>query len=161
MGSRADGEPTRFYCTYPMSTSSFYYGFNGGYSISGSPKTDTIYRLQTNFLNSRMANVYDEDGIMVKSAVIASSIKLTQQPCPVSIFGYYRGDTGAIYSKREFKLCSARCSQGHEVVRHYVAVRRKSDGEVGLVDTLSWTFRGNDNPEGGAFAAGPDIDWEV
>lgn len=161
MGSRTDGESTRFYCTYPMSTTSFYYGFNGGYSISGSPKTDTIYRLQTNFLNSRMANVFDKDGIMVKSAAIASSIKLTQQTCPVSIFGYNRGDTGAIYSKREFKLCSARCSQGHEVVRHYVAVRRKSDGEVGVVDTLSWTFRGNDNPEGGAFVAGPDIDWEV
>lgn len=161
MGSRTDGESTRLYCTYPMSTTSFYYGFNGGYSISGSPKVNTTYRLQTNFLNSRMANVYDEDGIMVKSAVIASSIKLAQQTCPVSIFGYNRGDTGTVYSKREYVLYSARCTQKHEVVREYIPVRRKSDGEVGLFEKFSGTFWGNDNPEDSAFAAGPDIDWEV
>lgn len=159
MGSRADGEPTRFYCAYPMSTSSFYYGFNGGYSISGSPKANTIYRLQTNFLNSRMANVYDKDGIMVKSAVITSSIKLTKQTCPVSIFGYNRGDTGTVYSKREYVLYSARCTQKHEVVREYIPVRRKSDGAVGLYEKFSGTFWGNDGPEGSAFIAGPDIDW--
>lgn len=161
MGSRVDSEPTRLYCVYPMSNSSFYYGFNGGYSISGSPKADTIYRLQTNFLNSRMANVYDEDGIMVKSAVIASSIKLTKQTCPVSIFGYNRGDTGAVSSKREYVLYSARCTQKHEVVREYIPVRRKSDGAVGLYEKFSGTFWGNDDTAGSAFAAGPDIEWEV
>lgn len=161
MGSRVDGEPTRFYCAYPMSNSSFYYGFNGGYSISGSPKVNTIYRLQTNFLNSRMANVYDEDGLMVKSAVITSSIKLAKQTCPVAIFGYNRGDTGTVSSKREYVLYSARCTQKHEVVREYIPVRRKSDGAVGLYEKFSGTFWGNSDPEGSAFAAGPDIDWEV
>lgn len=161
MGSRKDGESTRLYCTYPMSSSSFYYGFNGGYSISGSPKVNTIYRLQTNFLNSRMANIYDEDGIMQKSAAIASTVKLVQQTVPVTIGGYHRGDTGTINSKREFKLYSARCSQGHEVVREYIPVRRKSDGEVGLYEKITGTFWGNGDPEGSAFAAGPDIDWEV
>jgi hypothetical protein len=46
MGSRTDGSTaTRFYCVYPLSTSSVYYGFNGGSSISCSTKVNTIYRL--------------------------------------------------------------------------------------------------------------------
>lgn len=159
MGSRVDSESTRFYCVYPMSNSSFYYGFNGGYSISGSPKVDTVYRLQTNFLNCRMVNVYDEDGIYLKGATIGSTIKLTAQTAPVSIFGYNHATNGAVTSKREYKLYSARCSRGHEVVREYIPCRRKSDGVVGLYEKFTGTFLTNADPGGSEFAAGPDIDW--
>lgn len=157
MGSREDGSTaTRFYCVYPLSTNSIYYGFNTGSSISCSLKVDTVYRLQTNFLNSRLVNVYDEDGNRKGGTSLSGT--LTQQTAPVSIFGYHNAATGAISSKREYKLYSARCSQGHEVVRKYIPVRRKGDGEVGLYEEFSGTFWGND-AEVGAFAAGPDIDW--
>lgn len=158
MGSREDASSaTRFYCVYPLSTNSIYYGFNTGSSISCQLKVDTIYRCQTNFLNSRLVNVYDEDGIRKGGTTLNAT--LVQQVAPVSIFGYHNAETGVISSKREYKLYSARCSKRHEVVREYIPVRRKSDGAVGLYEKFSGTFWGNDAPNGSAFAAGPDIDW--
>lgn len=158
MGSREDASSaTRFYCAYPMSASSIYYGFNTGASISTTLKVDTIYRLQTNFLNSRLINAHDENGTRKASASLNAT--LATQTAPVSIFGYHNAETGTVNTKREYKLYSARCSRGPEVVRDYVPVRRKSDGEVGLYEKFSGTFWGNDDPDGSAFAAGPDIDW--
>lgn len=159
MGSRENSDATRFYCVYPMSASSIYYGFNTGSSISCKLKVDTIYRCQTNFLNSRVVSVYDEDGD--RKGGTALSATMVKQTAPVSIFGYHSAASGAVTSKREFKLYSARCSKRHEVVREYIPVRRKSDGAVGLYEKFSGTFWGNSDPEGSAFAAGPDIDWEV
>ena len=160
MGSRENSDPTRFYCVYPMSSSSIYYGFNTGSAVSCTLKTNTIYRLQTNFLNSRLVNAYDEDGNRKGGATLSGALT-PAHTVPVSIFGYNYAANGTISSKREFKLYSARCSRRHEVVREYIPVRRKSDGEVGLFEKFSGTFWGNDGPEGSAFAAGPDIDWEV
>ena len=159
MGSRENSDATRFYCAYPMSASSIYYGFNTGASVSCALKVDTIYRLQTNFLNSRLVNAYDEDGIRKGGTSLSGT--LVQQTAPVSVFGYNYASTGNVSSKREYKLYSARCSRRHEVVREYIPCRRKSDGAVGLYEKFSGTFWGNDDPEGSAFAAGPDIDWEV
>lgn len=159
MGSRENSDATRFYCAYPMSASSIYYGFNTGASVSCALKVDTIYRLQTNFLNSRLVNAYDEDGIRKGGTSLSGT--LVQQTAPVSVFGYNYASTGNVTSKREYKLYSARCSRRHEVVREYIPVRRKSDGAVGLYEKFSGTFWGNDDPNGSAFAAGPDIDWEV
>lgn len=155
MGSREDSNATRFYCLYPLSTSSLYYGFNTGSSISGTTAINTIYRLQTNFLNSRLVNCYKENGARVVSASISAT--LTQQSAPVSIFGYNSASSGALSSKREYKLYSARCSRGHEVVREYIPCYRKSDGEVGLYEKITGQFLTNDGP--GAFTKGADIDW--
>ena len=154
MGSRENSDATRFYCVYPMSASSIYYGFNTGASISCALKTNTIYRLQTNFLNSRLINVYDEDGLRKGGGSLSGT--LTQQTAPVSIFGYNRADTGAVSSKREFKLYGARCSRKHEVVREYIPCYRKSDGVIGLYEKFTGQFL---TAEVGAFVAGADIDW--
>lgn len=154
MGSRLDGNATRLYCVYPLSSSSIYYGFDTGVSISCSLKTNTIYRLQTNFLNSRLVNVYDESGARKGGGAISDT--LTQQACPVSIFGYNSASSGNVSSKREFKLYGARCSQGHEVVREYIPCYRKSDGVVGVYEKCTGQFL---TAEVGAFAKGADIDW--
>lgn len=156
MGSRVDSGSTRFYCVYPLSANSVYYGFNGGTSISCKLLVDTVYRLQTNFLNSRLVNVYNEDGIREGGGAISAT--LTQHTAPVAIFGYYSASSGSIASRREFRLYSARCSRGHEVVREYIPCYRKSDGAVGLYEKFTGTFL---LPETGAFAKGADIDWEV
>ena len=155
MGSRENSDPTRFYCVYPMSANSIYYGFNTGSTVSCQLKTNTIYRLQTNFLNSRLVNVYDEDGIRKGGANISAT--LTQQSVPVSLFGYNYAANGSVSSKREFKLYSARCSRGHEVVREYVPCYRKSDGEVGVYEKFTGQFLTNQGA--GSFAKGPDVDW--
>lgn len=154
MGSREDSGTTRFYCIYPMSASSVYYGFNTGSSISCSSKVNTIYRLQTNFLNSRLVNVYENNGTRKASAALNAT--LTQHTVPVSIFGYNSAASGAVSSKREYKLYSARCSRGHEVVREYIPCYRKSDGVVGVYEKFTGQFL---TSEVGSFAKGADIDW--
>lgn len=141
MGSRLDGNATRFYVVYPLSSSSIYYGFNSGSSISCSLKADTIYRCQTNFLNSRLVNVYDSAGIRKGGATISAT--LTAHTAPISIFGYNSASSGAVSSKREYKLYSARISDGHEVIREYIPCYRKSDGVVGLYEKFTKTFLTN------------------
>jgi hypothetical protein len=158
MGSRTDGSTaTRFYCVYPLSTTSFYYGFNGGSSISCSTSLNTIYRLQTNFLNSRLVNVYEEDGTRKASASLNAT--LAAQNVPVSIFGYHSGSSGAVSSKREYKLYGARCSKGHEVVREYIPCYRKSDGVVGLYEKFSGQFLTDVSGSANGFTKGAEIDW--
>lgn len=154
MGSRENSEATRFYCIYPLSTTSVYYGFNTGLSISCSTKVDTIYRLQTNFLNSRLACVYEEDGTRKVNASINAT--LTTHTATLAIFGYHSAASGAVTSKREFKLYSARCSRGHEVVREYIPCYRKSDGVAGLYEKFTATFL---TTETGAFITGANVDW--
>ena len=157
MGSRENSDATRFYCVYPMSSSSIYYGFNTGSSVSCALKVDTIYRCQTNFLNSRLVNVYDEAGIRKGGASLSAT--LTPQTAPCSIFGYHSAASGAVSSKREYKLYSARCSRGHEVVREYIPCYRKSDGVIGVYEKFTEQFLTNADPDGSAFAKGADIDW--
>ena len=156
MGSRQDSGSTRFYCTYPLSTSSCYYGFNVGASISCATKLNTKYRLQTNFMNSRQAIIYEANGSRKAFATFTQT--LGEHPVPISIFGYNSGSSGAVSSKREYKLYSARISHGFDVVREYIPCYRKSDGVVGLYEKFTGTFL---TAEVGAFAKGADIDWEV
>lgn len=156
MGSRENSDATRFYCVYPMSSSSIYYGFNTGSTVSCALKVDTIYRCQTNFLNSRLVNVYDEAGTRKGGASISAT--LTKQSAPVSIFGYNSASSGNVSSKREFKLYSARCSRGHEVVREYIPCYRKSDGVVGVYEKFTGQFL-TSGAAGTAFVHGAEIDW--
>lgn len=156
MGSRENSDATRFYVTYPMSSSSVYYGFNTGASISCALKVDTKYRLQTNFLNSRLIGVYEEDGTRKANASLNQT--LTEQTAPVSIFGYNSASADVVTSKREYKLYSARCSRNHEVVREYIPCYRKSDGVVGLYEKFTGQFL---TTPVGEFAKGADIAWEV
>lgn len=156
MGSRQDSGTTRFYCVYPMSTSSIYYGFNAGSTISCALKVDTIYRCQTNFLNSRLVNVYNNTGTRMGGGSISAT--LTTQTAPVSIFGYNSASSGTVSSKREYKLYSARCSRGHEVVREYIPCYRKADGVVGVYEKFTGQFL-TSAVEGTSFAKGADIDW--
>lgn len=155
MGSRQDSGTTRFYVVYPLSAHSVYYGFNTGSSASCALKVDTIYRLQTNFLNSRLVCVYENNG--TRKANVSLSATLTSHTVPISIFGYNSASSGAVASKREYKLYSARISKNHEVIREYIPCYRKSDGEVGLYEKVTGTFLTNDG--GGAFAKGADIEW--
>lgn len=155
MGSRQDSSTTRFYVVYPLSSSSIYYGFNTGTTISCTLKVDTIYRCQTNFLNSRLVNVYDEAGTRKGGGSISGT--LTEHTIPITIFGYNSGSSGNVASKREYKLYSARISRKHEVIRHYIPCYRKSDGVVGLYEIMTNQFL---TPPTGAFMAGDEIDWE-
>lgn len=155
MGSRENSDATRFYCVYPMSANSIYYGFNTGSSVSCPLKVDTIYRLQTNFLNSRLANVYDENGIRKGGAALSAT--LVTQTAPVSIFGYNYASTGNVSSKREYDFYGARCSKGHEVVREYIPCYRKSDYTVGVYEKFTGEFL--TAPTGLAFTYGEEIDW--
>lgn len=157
MGSRTDTGATRFYCVYPLSANSCYYGFNNGSTISCPLVVDTVYRLQTNFMDSRLVNIVTADGVHKGGTSISGT--LTQQNVPVAIFGYYHGGTDKINSIREFTLYSARISAGNDIVREYIPCYRKSDGVIGLYEKFTGTFLTNEGD--GAFTKGADIDWEV
>lgn len=154
MGSRENSDATRFYVVYPLSANSIYYGFNTGVTISCKLTVDTVYRLQTNFLNSRLVNVYDEAGARKGGGSISAT--LTPHTVPISIFGYHSASSGVVTSKREYKLYSARISRGHEVIREYIPCYRKSDGVVGLYETFTEQFL---TSESGAFTKGADLEW--
>lgn len=159
MGSRENSDATRFYCVYPLSANSIYYGFNTGSTISCKLTVDTVYILQTNFLNSRLVNVYTEDGTRKGGGAISSTLSPSHS-VPVSIFGYNYAATGAVSSKRELDFYGARCSKRHEVVRKYSPCYRKSDGVVGVLEEITGQFLTNADTDGdSAFAAGPEIDW--
>ncbi len=155
MGSRQDSSSTRFYVTYPLSTSSCYYGFNIGSSISCSTKVNTVYRLQTNFMNSRQAIIYEEDG--TRKAFGSFTQTLSTHTVPIAIFGYNSASSGVVTSKREYKLYSARISKGFDVIREYIPCYRKSDGVAGLYETFTGAFLTAE--DGGVFATGADVEW--
>lgn len=157
MGSRADSGATRFYCCYPLSATSCYYGYNGGYTVTCGLDADVKYRMQTNLMDSRLINILAADGTRLGGTSIAGT--LAAQTGPVAIFGYLRGDTGAISSMREYTLYNARISQGHEIVREYIPCYRKADGVIGLYERYSGTFLENSGT--GAFTKGPDVEWEA
>lgn len=156
MGSREDTGATRFYCVYPLSASSCYYGFNNGSTISCALKVDTIYRMQTNFMDSRLVNILTEDGIRLGGATISAT--LIDHTAPIAIFGYNLASTGNVSSRRACTVYRARCSRSGGITREYLPCRRKSDGALGVYETFTKSFTGNAGT--GAFTAGPDIDWD-
>lgn len=154
MGSREDSGSTRFYCAYPLSASSCYYGFNIGSAISCTTKVNTVYRLQTNFMNSRQAIIYEQDG--TRKAYGSFTQTLSKHTVPIAIFGYNSASSGVVTSKREYKLYYARISEGFDVIREYIPCYRKSDGVVGLFEKFTARFL---TAVEGSFTKGADVEW--
>lgn len=156
MGSKADASDSRFFCPYPLSTSSFYFGYNTGKSMRTGAIANTIYRSSLNFLNNRSARAHEElTGFLEFDEALSGT--LVQQTGVIGIFCYVRGDTGAVLSARDMGLYSARISQGNEIIREYIPCYRKSDGVIGLYEKYTNTFL--ENAGTGTFTAGPEIDW--
>lgn len=158
MGSRLDGNATRFYAPYPLSTNSFYYGFNSGVTKSTGAVANTLYRSSLNFLNDRVSTVKEEDTNVAEFADILTST-LSQQTAPIGIFCYLRMTNGAttLQSSRDMIFYGARISQGREIVREYIPCYRKSDGEIGLYEKYTDQFLVNTGS--GTFTKGDDVEW--
>ena len=158
MGSRLDGNQTRFYVPYPLSSSSIYYGYNVGSTNSASPKANTKYLSQLNFLNTRCALTTEVDTGTSKF-VKSLTNELEQQTAPIGIFCYLRLSDGEIVSasSRDMIFFRARISQGSEIIRDYVPVYRRSDGEIGLYEMFTGQFLTNEST--GTFTKGDDVDW--
>ena len=159
MGSRLDANATRFYAPYPLSSNSFYYGFNTGVSKSTGAVANRMYRSSLNFLNNRVATVKEEETNAMEFADVLTST-LSQHDAPIGIFCYLRKDSaGEFYSgsSRDTIFYNARISQGREIVREYIPCYRKSDGEIGLYETFTGQFLTNAGT--GTFTKGAEIDW--
>lgn len=158
MGSRLDGNATRYYVPYPLSANSFYYGFNAGVTKSTGAVANRLYRSSLNFLNNRVATVKEEETNAMEFADMLTST-LATQTAPIGIFCYLRMTSGEIslQSSRDMIFYSARISQGREIVRDYIPCYRKSDGEIGLYEKYTGQFLTNEGT--GTFTIGPEVDW--
>lgn len=149
MGSRESSVTNgRCYIFYPRTATVGYIGWNTAQSWNVSTKTDTVYTTRLNWLNSRKAVILNADGTTKSTKSISGT--LAQQTRPIDICTYNNGEG------RAMSLYGARLSQGAEIVREYWPCYRKIDGEIGLIEAVSWTFVPN---QGGTFTAGPEIDW--
>lgn len=158
MGSRLDGNATRYYTPYPLSANSFYYGFNSGVTKSTGAVANTLYRSSLNFLNNRVSTVKEEDTNAIEFADALTST-LSQHTAPIGIFCYLRVTSGetTLQSSRDIIFYGARISQGREIVREYIPCYRKSDGEIGLYEKFTGQFLTNTGS--GTFDKGADIEW--
>lgn len=158
MGSRLDGNATRFYAPYPLSANSFYYGYNSGVTKSTGAVANRLYRSSLNFLNNRVSTVKEEDTNAIEFADALTST-LAQQTAPIGIFCYLRVTDGEtkLQSSRDMIFYGARISQGRDVIREYIPCYRKSDGEIGLYEKYTGQFLTNQGS--GTFTVGADIDW--
>ena len=155
-GSRADSGNTRFVPPYLLSSSSLYFGFNNGTSMSYSNKTGTKYLSCLNFLNSRCASLKTSES----AASVVSSIAgrtLSTQKSSIAIFTFTQGSDATIGSIHNYTLYGCRISQGSEIVRDYVPCYRISDGEVGLYDMVNGEFLTKKGT--GTFTVGTNVDW--
>lgn len=158
MGSRLDGNATRFYAPYPLSSNSFYYGFNSGVTKSTGAVANTLYRSSLNFLNNRVSTVKEEATNAIEFADVLTST-LATQTAPIGIFCYLRVTNGetTLQSSRDMIFYSARISQGREIIREYIPCYRKSDGEIGLYEKFTGEFLTNKGS--GTFTVGADVEW--
>lgn len=149
MGSRVSGVTNgRCYVFYPRTATVGYIGWNTAQSWNVSTTANTKYITRLNWLNSRKALILNADGTTKATKSISGT--LVQHTTPIDICSYNNGDG------RAMSLYGVRATQGDEIVREYIPCRRKSDGQIGLIETISQNFL---LPAEGTFTSGPEIDW--
>ena len=149
MGSRASGVTNgRCYVFYPRSATVGYIGWNTAQNWSVSTTANTMYITRLNWLNSRKALILNADGTTKATKSISGT--LVQHTTPIDICSYNNGDG------RAMSLYGVRATQGDEIVREYIPCLRKSDGQIGLIETISQNFL---LPAEGTFTSGPEIEW--
>ena len=150
MGSRESSVTNgRCYIFYPRATTVGYIGWNSAQSWSVSTAANTKYTTRLNWLNSRKAVILNADGST--KATKSMSGTLVQHTKPIDICAYNGG------AGRDMTLYGARLSQDSEMIREYFPCYRKSDGEIGLFETITRQFL--PSMVSGGFTKGPDIDW--
>ncbi len=109
---------------------------------------NTKINATVNFCNNRKRTVND-----ILEANITQT--LNNNPYNLCIFaGYWRSSTPSLYAT--IKLYGLKISKGTEIVRNYIPVQRKSDGEIGLYDLISNTFYPN-LASGADFIGGEEV----
>lgn len=155
-GSTTGGTNARCYVFYPRTTTVGYHGWNTAISATVTTAANTVYTSRLNWLNNRKAILLDANGNTKSTKSLTGT--LVQQVSPIAICRY-NNKTSTPTSSRPVTVCSARCSQGTEIVRAYYPCYRKSDGEIGLLETLTGHFEPSKVANG--FTKGPDIDWDI
>ena len=143
-GSRKDTTATRFYVTYYSSKIDFGYGADIVSDIYA--QAGRIYEIDFDTRNSTKR--FGVDGIY------KTSIANIDTKCNMYIFCYNRNGTIMSQSKSIFKSMTI-SNTNNEILRDFIPCYRKSDGEIGLYDTVSKTFFTNSGT--GTFLKGADV----
>lgn len=154
MGSRTSASNTRCYMFYPRTTTVGYIGWNTAQSWSVTTAANTMYTTRLNWLASKQAVILKADGSTLATKSVSGT--LVQQVTPIAICRYNNA-TNTPSGGRAMSVYGARMTQGSEIVREYLPCYRKSDGEIGLIETFSGQFF--PSQVSGGFTKGEDVPW--
>lgn len=143
-GSRKDGNATRFFVTYYNSRIDF--GYTGDIVSGIYPQAGQLYEIDFDTRNSTKR--FGVDGIYI------TNIANIDTKCNIYIFCYNRNGTIMSQSKSIFKSMTI-TNTNNEILRDFIPCYRKSDGEIGMYDTVSRTFYTNAGT--GTFLKGTDV----
>ena len=132
-GCRQDsGEYSRFVLGVSQN---IYFGF--GMAVNNLAKwkvnINTFFNAKLNFLNSRVANVNDNNDLGINPLKVAITY---------SIIMFGRNSAGSISSSAQtIKAC--KISQGDAIIRDFIPCYRKADGVAGMYDLVEGVFYTN------------------
>ena len=143
-GSRKNVSSTRFYVAYYSSKIDFGYGSNLVSDIF--PQAGQIYEIDFDTRDSikrfGVDGVYKTDTANIDTG------------CNMYIFCYNRNGTIMDKSNSIFKSMAI-TNANNEMLRNFIPCYRKSDGEIGMYDTVSKSFFTNSGT--GTFLKGADV----
>lgn len=117
----------------------------GSAALTDIPLTGDVFGRHTFSLASGTFSIDDGDGVSVSSSTFSVDVSM-------ALFGM--ANNGGATQLSEMKVYSLVMHESGEKVRDFVPVRRNSDSEVGLFDTVYQQFYANGGD--GQFVAGPD-----
>lgn len=136
---------SRCWCGY---TNNAYLGGWNAYFLAGGVTADTgFHEFKLNYLNSRDFSL---DGT-VRNSNLETLTTITQT---FLLFGVNIGGTVSADTTRNSRIRSAVFTRRGQVIQYLIPVRRKSDNELGMYDTVSGTFFTNAGT--GSFTAGSE-----
>ena len=118
-------------------TDALYFGWNSATDSSNRPSISAgdIHTVKMNYLNDRK-HIFDD-------TVVATNIDaLNNTTVPITIFA--GNANGTVTFKSKIRLYNLKISKTDEVKYDFVPCYRKSDGKIGLYDTINNVFYQND-----------------
>lgn len=138
------------YSICPYGNPQFFVGGSKSLKSAYEPSLNEVCTLDITANNGTLTDIWN--GTRQSSQSYTQSLNHTYS---VAVFG--NNISGAVTQKVSMKLYSFQIYDGNVLVRDFIS-RKTPSGEIGLYDTITQSFYGNDGT--GVFTAGPEIETE-